>query len=221
MVRADLCPPVSYVPTAAPRLPLAGRSVPRWPATALFGTNRSQTRLPPIGADPSTQCSVNSLPPANSSSSTPRLSSHRRPGSSWSPPRVRRWKSLPRCSHRWVSSCSVSKAESIRWYRRQVRVFRARKATTAVADPRDEAIVDIVVTASRYTLAADLARGPHIPLAARSGRDATVRGRALKAVHRLPGAASNGLAGLAHMRGGDKNETQVISTGCRSTSRST
>ena len=36
---------------------------------------------------------------------------------------------------------------------------------------------------------------------------------ALKAVHRLPGAASNGLAGLAHMRGGDTNETLVMLDG--------
>ena len=48
-------------------------------------------------------------------------------------------------------------------------------------------------------------------------RETSLRNRfaedVLKAVHRLPGAASNGLAGLAHMRGGDTNETLVILDG--------
>lgn len=35
----------------------------------------------------------------------------------------------------------------------------------------------------------------------------------LKAVHRLPGAASNGVSGLAYMRGGDSNETLVVLDG--------
>ena len=35
----------------------------------------------------------------------------------------------------------------------------------------------------------------------------------LRAVHRLPGAASNGVSGLAHIRGGEENETQILLDG--------
>jgi len=91
---------------------------------------------------------------------------------------------------------------------------RAPTAAPAVpADPREEPIADVVVTASRYSLASDVpevhAFLSHDELEAlpRLAEDA------LKAVHRLPGAASNGLAGLAHMRGGDANETQVLLDG--------
>ncbi|MBP7611420.1 MAG: Plug domain-containing protein, partial [Steroidobacteraceae bacterium] len=86
-------------------------------------------------------------------------------------------------------------------------------AATAAADPRDDAIADIVVTASRYTLASDV---PQVhAFLSQQEVDALPRlaEDVLKAVHRLPGAASNGLAGLAHMRGGDTNETLVILDG--------
>ena len=86
-------------------------------------------------------------------------------------------------------------------------------AATAAAGPRDEAIADIVVTASRYTLATDV---PEVhAFLSQQEVDALPRlaEDVLKVVHRLPGAASNGLAGLAHMRGGDTNETLVILDG--------
>jgi hypothetical protein len=76
-----------------------------------------------------------------------------------------------------------------------------------------EPIANVVVTASRYTLAADI---PEVH-AFLSQQELEALPRlaedALKAVHRLPGAASNGLAGLAHMRGGDANETLVLLDG--------
>ena len=83
-------------------------------------------------------------------------------------------------------------------------------AATAAADPRDDAIADIVVTASRYTLASDVPQvhaflsQQEVDALPRLGEDV------LKAVHRLPGAASNGLPGLAHMRGGGTNGPAVI-----------
>ena len=81
-------------------------------------------------------------------------------------------------------------------------------ANAAAAD-----IVEIVVTASRYSLAADV---PEVH-AFLSQRELEALPRlaedALKTVHRLPGAASNGLAGLAHIRGGDTNETLVLFDG--------
>ena len=71
----------------------------------------------------------------------------------------------------------------------------------------------IVVTASRYSLASDV---PEVhTFLSQEELEALPRlaEDALKVVHRLPGAASNGLAGLAHMRGGDTNETLVMLDG--------
>jgi hypothetical protein len=80
-------------------------------------------------------------------------------------------------------------------------------------DLRDEPLAAVVVTASRYSLASD-APDVHTFLS-QDELDALPRlaEDALKVVHRLPGAASNGLAGLAHMRGGDTNETLVLLDG--------
>jgi hypothetical protein len=94
----------------------------------------------------------------------------------------------------------------------------SKRPSTAVpgmpaADPREELIADVVVTASRYSLASDV---PEVhAFLSQDELEALPRlaEDALKAVHRLPGAASNGLAGLAHMRGGDANETQVLLDG--------
>ena len=89
----------------------------------------------------------------------------------------------------------------------------AAASAPATADPRDESITEIVVTASRYSLASDV---PEVhAFLSQQEVDALPRlaEDVLKAVHRLPGAASNGLAGLAHMRGGDTNETLVILDG--------
>ncbi|MGI9246796.1 MAG: TonB-dependent receptor plug domain-containing protein [Steroidobacteraceae bacterium] len=89
-------------------------------------------------------------------------------------------------------------------------------ASTAAATPpvgSATALDEVVVTASRYSLAADT---PDVhALLAQGEVDALPRlaEDALKAVHRLPGAASNGLSGLAHLRGGDTNETLVLFDG--------
>ena len=74
-------------------------------------------------------------------------------------------------------------------------------------------IAEIIVTASRYSLASDV---PDVhDFLTQGDMDALPRFAedALKAVHRLPGAASNGLSGLAHMRGGEAGETQVLLDG--------
>jgi hypothetical protein len=89
----------------------------------------------------------------------------------------------------------------------------ATAPATAPAPAAPEPIANIVVTASRYTLAADI---PEVhAFLSQQQLEALPRlaEDALKAVHRLPGAASNGLAGLAHMRGGDANETLVLLDG--------
>jgi hypothetical protein len=72
---------------------------------------------------------------------------------------------------------------------------------------------EIVIAASRYSLSADtpdvhtFLTQDEIEALPRLADDS------LKAVHRLPGAASNGLSGLANMRGGEENETLVVLDG--------
>ena len=95
-----------------------------------------------------------------------------------------------------------------------------RQPPAAAAQPQEPsrpppgiALEDIVVTASRYSLANDI---PDVrTFLTQKELEALPRfaDDALKAVHRLPGAASNGLSGLAHIRGGEENETQVIFDG--------
>jgi len=88
----------------------------------------------------------------------------------------------------------------------------ATKAPATTVAPTG-ALDEVVVTASRYSLAADVPDAR--TLLTQTEVDALPRFAedALKAVHRLPGAASNGLSGLAHIRGGDANETLVLLDG--------
>ena len=81
------------------------------------------------------------------------------------------------------------------------------------AAPASTRLEEIVVASSRYSLSADvpdahtLLTQEEIEGLPRFAEDA------LKAVHRLPGAASNGLSGLANIRGGEANETLVVLDG--------
>jgi hypothetical protein len=79
--------------------------------------------------------------------------------------------------------------------------------------PATEPLTEVIVTASRYSLAADV---PDVQTSlTQTEIDALPRlaDDVLKTVHRLPGAASNGLSGLAHLRGGDTNETIILFDG--------
>jgi len=79
---------------------------------------------------------------------------------------------------------------------------------------RAAALDEVVVTASQYGLAHDEAIGPRTFLTQAELRSLPkLADEPLRAVHRLPGAASNGLSGLAHMRGGEENETQILLDG--------
>jgi hypothetical protein len=89
--------------------------------------------------------------------------------------------------------------------------------TPVVPPPADasarEPLNEVIVSASRYTLAADapdlhafMAQGD-VEALPRLAEDP------LKAVHRLPGAASNGLQGIAQIRGGAADETLVLFDG--------
>ena len=94
-----------------------------------------------------------------------------------------------------------------------VRRDASTSAAAAASAPPATPLEDIVVTASRYSLAADLPDVHTFLTQTEVAAMPRFADDALKAVHRLPGAASNGLSGLAHMRGGDENETQVIYDG--------
>lgn len=75
------------------------------------------------------------------------------------------------------------------------------------------ALEEVIVTASQYNLAHD-APAPRTFLTQQELRSLPkLADEPLTAVHRLPGAATNGLSGLAHIRGGEENETQILLDG--------
>jgi len=72
---------------------------------------------------------------------------------------------------------------------------------------------EVVVAASRYSLSADVPDAHTLLTQDEIEGLPRFADDSLKAVHRLPGAASNGLAGLANIRGGETNETLVVFDG--------
>jgi outer membrane receptor protein involved in Fe transport len=90
----------------------------------------------------------------------------------------------------------------------------AAPAGSAAAGRRPPtALEEIVVTASQYNLANT---SPEVTTFLNQQELRSLPKMAdetLRAVHRLPGAASNGVSGLAHMRGGEENETQILLDG--------
>jgi outer membrane receptor protein involved in Fe transport len=88
---------------------------------------------------------------------------------------------------------------------------RPPEVPPATAEQRT--VEEVVVSTSRYALASGgTAAGT---LMTQQDVDALPRlgDETLRAVHRLPGAASNGFSGLAAIRGGDPNETQIVLDG--------
>jgi hypothetical protein len=97
-------------------------------------------------------------------------------------------------------------------------IVRARSATPApgpgvsggtTAAPLEE----IVIAASRYSLSADTPDAHTLFTQEQIEALPRLADDSLKAVHRLPGAASNGLSGLANLRGGEGNETLIVFDG--------
>ena len=72
---------------------------------------------------------------------------------------------------------------------------------------------EIVIAASRYSLASDVPAVHTFLTQAQIEGLPRLADDSLKAVQRLPGAASNGLSGLANMRGGESNETLIVFDG--------
>jgi hypothetical protein len=78
---------------------------------------------------------------------------------------------------------------------------------------RDKPLEEIVIAASRYSIASSVP-DVHTFLTQDEIEDLPRLGDdSLKAVQRLPGAATNGLSGLANMRGGEENETLIVFDG--------
>jgi len=83
----------------------------------------------------------------------------------------------------------------------------------AAQEPQSRLLDPVVVTASRYVLATDVP-GAHTFLTREQIEFLPkMADEALRTVQRLPGMASNGLSGLAHVRGGEENETAVLLDG--------
>jgi hypothetical protein len=86
-------------------------------------------------------------------------------------------------------------------------------ATASPPPPAPPAINEVVVTASLYSLAENRVDAHTFLTAEEVAALPKLADEPLRAVHRLPGAASNGVSGLAYMRGGEENETQVVLDG--------
>jgi len=96
-------------------------------------------------------------------------------------------------------------------------IVRARSAAPAPSpeEPGGSAapLEEIVIAASRYSLSADTPDVHTFFTQEQIESLPRLADDSLKAVHRLPGAASNGLAGLANMRGGEDGETLIVFDG--------
>ena len=83
----------------------------------------------------------------------------------------------------------------------------------AAQSPVHEPLQEVVVTTSRYGLANQALDSQTFLTQEELESLPKLADESLRAVHRLPGAASNGVSGLAHIRGGDENETQILLNG--------
>jgi hypothetical protein len=95
-----------------------------------------------------------------------------------------------------------------------VRAGSRESRTPAGSTPRAVApLEEVVVAASRYSLAADVPDVNTFLTQDEIEGLPRLADDSLKAVHRLPAAASNGLSGLANIRGGAENETLLVFDG--------
>jgi len=96
-------------------------------------------------------------------------------------------------------------------------IVRAPAGAVAAAPPSATVPVasleSVVISASRYSLAAEIPEVHTFLTQAQLDAIPRLGEDSLKAVQRLPGAATNGLSGLAHIRGGDQDEMLVLLDG--------
>ncbi len=84
--------------------------------------------------------------------------------------------------------------------------------STPAAVP-EQSIDEIVVSTSRYALTTEIAATHNLIAQQDLSMLPQLGEETLRAIHRLPGAASNGLSGLAAIRGGEPNETLILLDG--------
>lgn len=93
------------------------------------------------------------------------------------------------------------------------RSSRPAAARDKSPSPPPQRIEEIVVSTSRYSLDSGWVE-PHTLISQQDvGALPQLGDETLRAVQRLPGAAGNGLSGLAAMRGGEPNETLILLDG--------
>jgi outer membrane receptor protein involved in Fe transport len=93
-------------------------------------------------------------------------------------------------------------------------IEHAKAPSSATAQPTGSGTIEeVVVASSRYRLADDTLLERTFLTQAEVEALPRLADDSLKAVHRLPGAATNGLSGLAYMRGGEQSETLVVFDG--------
>jgi outer membrane cobalamin receptor len=89
----------------------------------------------------------------------------------------------------------------------------ATPSATPSPPPAPASLEEVVVASSRYRLADDSLLERSFLTQAELEALPRLAEDSLKAVQRLPGAATNGLSGLANMRGGEQSETLVVFDG--------
>ena len=89
----------------------------------------------------------------------------------------------------------------------------AKAAPARVVSAEPAPLEEVVVAASRYSLSAEIPDTHTVFTQEEIRQLPRLADDSLKAVHRLPAAASNGVSGLAYMRGGANNETLVTLDG--------
>lgn len=96
-------------------------------------------------------------------------------------------------------------------------VIRAPSVARAAASPpaQPQRLEEIVVQTSRYTLAAENAAPKNFLTQDQVQAMPRLADETLRAVQRLPGAATNGLSSFSPMRGGESNETAIFLDGDR------
>ena len=91
----------------------------------------------------------------------------------------------------------------------------ARTVAAAAKQQRTERVEEVVVQTSRYTLSADIITAKNFLTQDQVQAMPRLADETLRAVQRLPGAATNGFSSLSPMRGGEPNETAIILDGLR------
>ena len=96
-------------------------------------------------------------------------------------------------------------------------VVRDRSAQAVVTPPPDSntPVEEIVVQTSRYTLAAENIAPKDFLTQDQVQAMPRLADETLRAVQRLPGAATNGVSSLGPIRGGEPNETAILLNGLR------